>query len=137
MFSFRVRNIVPALATAGILWVHPTFSRAKDSPPTALELARSLNQAFIDVAEQVSPAVVVIKVAHRRPMFDLDDEENPFWEMIPPKFRKQFEEEREKQRKAEKRGADASRARLRWARLRGRRARRWLHYDQSPCCRRS
>jgi serine protease Do len=102
MFSFRVRNTVPALAIAGILWAHPIFTQAKDSSSSALDLARSLNQAFIDVAEQVSPAVVVVSVAHRHPMFDLDDEDNPFWEMVPRQFRKQFEEERQKQRKLEK-----------------------------------
>ncbi len=69
---------------------------AKESSP--IDLARRLNQAFIDVADKVSPAVVVIQVAHK-PGFGEDDEENPFYEMLPPDFRKRLEEEREKQRK--------------------------------------
>jgi serine protease Do len=102
MSWFRVRNTVPALAIVAVLWATPTSIPAKDSPATALQLARSLNQAFIDVAEQASSSVVVIMVAHRRPIFDLDDQDNPFWDMIPRQFRKQFEEEREKLRKSEK-----------------------------------
>jgi len=31
----------------------------------AIDLARQLNQAFIEVADKVSPAVVVIKLAHK------------------------------------------------------------------------
>ncbi|MBK7998852.1 MAG: trypsin-like peptidase domain-containing protein [Verrucomicrobia bacterium] len=66
--------------------------------PSPIDLARRLNQAFIDVADKVSPAVVVIQVAHKAG-FGEDDEENPFYEMLPPDFRKRLEEEREKQRK--------------------------------------
>ena len=63
-------------------------------PSTALELARQLNQAFIEVADQVSPAVVVIRVAHQ-PNFPGSeaDEENPFWDFVPREFRKQLEEQ--------------------------------------------
>lgn len=66
-------------------------------PSAALDLARQLNQAFIEVADQVSPAVVVIKVA-QKPSQLLDDEDNPLWDMLPPEFRRQLEKQREKQR---------------------------------------
>src|SRR6266540_5376408 len=66
---------------------------------SALDLARQLNQAFIDVADQVSPAVVVVRVAHKASYVDPEDEENPFFEMLPPEFRRRLEEQREKQRK--------------------------------------
>src|SRR6185503_6458333 len=68
---------------------------------TALELARQLNQAFIEVADQVSPSVVVIRVAHRPNYSDSSpDEDSPFWDLIPRQFRKQFEEQqKENQRR--------------------------------------
>lgn len=65
----------------------------------ALNMARQLNQAFIEVADSVSPAVVVIKVAHKHDASSLDDEDNPLWDLIPRQFRKQLEEQREKQKK--------------------------------------
>ena len=67
--------------------------------PSAIELARQLNQAFIDVADKVSPAVVVIQVAQKASYVDPLDEENPFFEMLPPEFRQRMEEQREKLRK--------------------------------------
>lgn len=69
---------------------------AKLSP---LELARQLNQAFIDVADRVSPAVVVIRVAHKASHVDADGEESPFLDILPPEMRRQFEEHRERQRR--------------------------------------
>jgi serine protease Do len=56
-----------------------------------LDLARQLNQAFIEVAEKVSPAVVVINVAHK-PDYEPAEGENPFWEGLPSPFRRQLEE---------------------------------------------
>ncbi len=66
---------------------------------SALDLARQLNQAFIELADKVSPAVVVVRVAHKPSYVDPDDEENPFFEMLPPELRRQWEEQREKLRK--------------------------------------
>src|SRR5437867_129972 len=51
-----------------LLWAP---ANAKE-PSTALEMARQLNQAFIEVADQVSPAVVVIRVAHKASYSELD-----------------------------------------------------------------
>jgi S1-C subfamily serine protease len=53
----------------------------------------------VEVAEKVSPSVVVIKLAHKPGSTDFADEDNPFWEFVPKEFRKQFEQEREKRRK--------------------------------------
>ncbi len=77
----------------------PFLTRAADSP--ALELARQLNNAFIEVADKVSPAVVVIKVARTPRAAALDDSDNPFWDLVPKEFRKQFEEERERRKREE------------------------------------
>lgn len=65
----------------------------------ALDLARQLNQAFIEVSEKVSPSVVVIKVAQKPRPDALDDPENPFWDLMPREFREQFERERDKRRR--------------------------------------
>ena len=66
---------------------------------SALDLARQLNQAFIELADKVSPAVVVVRVLHKPSYVDPDEEENPFFEMLPPELRRQWDEQREKLRK--------------------------------------
>jgi serine protease Do len=66
---------------------------------SALDLARQLNQAFIELADNVSPAVVVVRVAHKPSYVDPDEEENPLFEMLPPELRRQWEEQRERLRK--------------------------------------
>jgi serine protease Do len=68
---------------------------------SSLELARQLNQAFIQVADTVSPAVVVLQIAHKASYVNPEDEENPFFEMLPPEFRRKMEEQREQQRKGQ------------------------------------
>lgn len=88
------RPVLAAIALSGMLLEAPAAE--KDLAP--IDIARQLNRAFIDVADKVSPSVVVIQVAHK-PGFGEDDEENPFYEMLPPDFRKRLEEERDKQRK--------------------------------------
>ncbi|MEW6159215.1 MAG: trypsin-like peptidase domain-containing protein [Verrucomicrobiota bacterium] len=59
-------------------------------PSPALEMARQLNEAFIEVADTVSPSVVVIEVAHRPDSKEEDD--NPLLDLFPPELRRQFEE---------------------------------------------
>jgi len=82
-----------ALALAG----HAAPGKDRLAP---LDLARQLNQAFIDVADGVSPAVVVINVAHVPGRTELElDESHPFFEMLPEEFRQRLEEQREKRKK--------------------------------------
>jgi serine protease Do len=66
-----------------------------EPPHSPLELARLLNQAFIEVADKVSPAVVVIRVAQRPTLEDFG-EQNPLWRWLPPQFRRQLEEQWER-----------------------------------------
>ena len=68
---------------------------------SALELAKQLNQAFIEVADLVSPSVVVIRVAHRPDYIDLEMEEdnNDLLERLPPEFRKWFRQQAEPEAK--------------------------------------
>jgi serine protease Do len=70
----------------------PLCSQERGSP---LELARQLNQAFIDVADKISPAVVVIRVAHDPAAMNMDDEQ---LEALPPQFRKWLEDYRDRHR---------------------------------------
>ena len=97
----RTKYLFLTFALAGTLGLHAAPA-AKES--AALDLARQLNNAFIEVADKVSPAVVVVKVAHKEVPMDLDDADNPLWEMVPRQFRKQLEEQRDKQRQQRKGG---------------------------------
>src|SRR5437879_1014347 len=98
----HIRHWLPAGLAAALLAANCGAAISKE-PSSALELARQLNQAFIEVADQVSSAVVVIQVAHKSSFSDSTvDEDNPFWDFIPRQFRKQLEEQqqqREKQRR--------------------------------------
>src|SRR5436189_250046 len=86
------------LALLAILVLSPLPLEAKENS-TAIDLARQLNQAFIEVADKVSPAVVVIKLAHKPDYRDLDDGSNPFLDMVP-ELRKRFEEQFKKRQPA-------------------------------------
>ncbi len=93
LYSPAMTRSIPVL----LAFATAAAQAATNSP--ALDLARQLNNAFIEVAEKVSPSVVVIKVAHRAGVPEAEDAESPFWDLVPKEFRKQFEEEREKRRK--------------------------------------
>ena len=68
---------------------------AKESSPgpasSVLDLARQLNQAFIEVADSVSKSVVVIKVKTREDREGGELGGNPFLEQLPEEQRQQFE----------------------------------------------
>ncbi len=81
------------------LAVSPAFAADKEPVIQVPDLLRQLNEAFANVAEQVSPSVVVIRVARSESSFDFSDEQNPFWDMLPREFRKKLEEEQEKERR--------------------------------------
>jgi serine protease Do len=73
-----------------------TLAAATEPPPLKpMDLARALNQAFTEVASKVSDSVVVIKVAQRSTFHDWT-EGNPFLDMLPPEWRRRFEERRER-----------------------------------------
>jgi len=60
---------------------------AKDSP--ALILARQLNEAFVEVADQVSPSVVVLYIRQKVNAKDAE-EGSSFWDLLPPEYRRHF-----------------------------------------------
>jgi len=65
-------------------------SWAGDSP---LEVARRLDQAFVQVSEQATRSVVVIQVTHPEGRATSMEEVHPFWEFLPPEFRGQMEKQ--------------------------------------------
>jgi serine protease Do len=112
-FSRKLLSGFALWAFCGLLAVSPPSSTAEEKAGlTALELARQLNEAFIQVAEMVSPAVVVIEVAPKAGR-DVDLTESPFWDLIPREHRRQLEEffrregESERELRPERRGPPA------------------------------
>ena len=91
----KTRYCQVALA-ATLMLGSSTLARPADS--SALEMARRLNEAFIEVAEKVSPAVVVIEVALRPDFKDPENGEDPLLEMLPPDLRRHFEDRLDKRR---------------------------------------
>jgi serine protease Do len=77
----------------------PVFAQVSPKPSPALELARQLNQAFVEVAEQVSPSVVVVLVEHKAGYESVDPSESPLWEFLPPELRKQLEDQFEERKR--------------------------------------
>jgi serine protease Do len=70
--------------------VMATCPRAEAKHSPALDLARQLNDAFVEVADQVSPAVVVIDI--RQKVKDKQGEDGgSFWDILPPELRRHFQ----------------------------------------------
>src|SRR5262245_37507539 len=90
-------KLLLAVAIAGLRLTAPAAETKVNG--SSLDLARQLNQAFIELAEKVSPAVVVVRVAHKPNYVSPDDEENPFFDILPPELRRQWEQQRERFRK--------------------------------------
>jgi serine protease Do len=76
-----------ALLAAAALLASGHSLEARYSP--ALDLARQLNDAFIEVANDVSPAVVVIDVRQKVKEKGSDDG-GSFWNILPPELRHHF-----------------------------------------------
>ena len=95
----QIRNLFRAIGLVCVLALAATSTRARPND-VGLDVAKQLNNAFIEVAEKVSPAVVVIQVWHKPNYFEEEEEENPLFDMLPRQFRKQFEEQRERQRQS-------------------------------------
>jgi serine protease Do len=81
------------LPFAGLL-LPPALCPAKE-PSANLELARQLNQAFVEVVEKVTPAVVVIKVIQKPTAVARDDDGESPLDSMPPEFRRYFRKQLE------------------------------------------
>ncbi len=76
-----------SLLVGGVLAFAPVV-QAKDSP--AVDLAKQLNNAFIEVSDKVSPSVVVITVTVKQGANTDEDADNPWYDLLPPELRKRF-----------------------------------------------
>jgi serine protease Do len=84
-------SVLPLLS--GLLLLPPAAAWAKEGSSN-IELARQLNQAFVEVAEKVSPTVVVINVVQRvKPAGPEDDGNDGGYDSLPPGFWRKFHEE--------------------------------------------
>src|SRR2546425_5975903 len=97
----RIKSHAVRLILLATLALAPLPLAAKENS-AAMDLARQLNQAFIEVADKAPPAVVVIKLAHKPDYRDLDDGSNPFFDMVP-ELRKRFEEQFKKRQQRQSR----------------------------------
>lgn len=70
-----------------------------------LDLARRLDQAFVELAEKVSPTVVVINVIQTVSPSALDDEDNGDYEGLPPGFWRSFHEQLKRPQKVPGQGS--------------------------------
>jgi len=87
-----IKHSVASLALAGAIAMPSVTSLAKDS--SALDMARQLNHAFIELADTVSPSVVVISVAQKpgsRWRFGEDSDGSGGLDGLPDELKKQFE----------------------------------------------
>jgi serine protease Do len=64
---------------------------AAEPPPTNIEVARQLNQAFVDVAEKVTPAVVVINVIQKATVVTPDEDSDDSTDALPRDFQRYFQ----------------------------------------------
>src|SRR2546425_484701 len=97
----RIKSHAVRLILLATLALAPLPLAAKENS-AAMDLARQLNQAFIEVADKAPPAMVVIKLAHKPDYRDLDDGSNPFFDMVP-ELRKRFEEQFKKRQQRQSR----------------------------------
>ena len=73
-------NLLPLLMCP---LVAPTFPAAAAEPASSLEVARQLNEAFVQVAEKASPSVVVISVVQNAEMLSIDEEDEDLFDLLP------------------------------------------------------
>ncbi|MCB1127241.1 MAG: hypothetical protein KDM81_12140, partial [Verrucomicrobiae bacterium] len=87
----RSENWIRGIGGLGLSTLLLCASTAATQAADPMEVARQLNQAFIQVAEKVSAAVVVIEVEKRMDPTELGgNNDDSLWEMLPPRFRRQF-----------------------------------------------
>ncbi len=95
MTPHLLRRIAPALGLALGLGSSPLGAEpTREADPR--DLARRLNQAFVAVADEVSPSVVVLSVTRSLEGGEAGAEgEGPsFWDWLPREFRRRLEEPR-------------------------------------------
>ena len=94
-----MKHLCTVLFTTALV-AHTVLPALHAADSAALNLARQLNQAFVEVAEKVAPSVVVISVAHRPEFAKTQQQQNPLFEFLPKQFRDQMEEEMKRKKAA-------------------------------------
>src|SRR6266581_4562879 len=94
-------SLLPLISSC-LLLAPPTASA--NEPSANLELARQLNLAFVEVAEKVSPTVVVINVVQKPSASSQDDEEDVPYDTVPREFRRFFRRQSQEQAPEKSRG---------------------------------
>ncbi len=90
-----MKKIAVTILSAGLLGGMAAGTPARATEPSeALKLAQQFNQAFVEVAESVSEAVVVVRVASK-PQARGAFGNSPFFDQLPEEYRKFFERQQE------------------------------------------
>jgi serine protease Do len=92
-----VEKLILGAVAAGLAAASPLLL-GKESTDS-LDWARQLNQAFVRIADEVSPSVVVVDVAHRPDHLVPGEEDGSIWESDPRGFRRPPEQRRERPRR--------------------------------------
>lgn len=79
--------LTTAIAAAALAVSVPTTHAASQ----ALEMARQLNSAFVEVADTAAPSVVFISVEQKLTPTSSGAEDLPFFDMLPPEWQRRFE----------------------------------------------
>jgi serine protease Do len=95
--SSPARTLVLAALAMGFVGGQGPCLEARAAAPTAIEVARQLNEAFVSIAEAATPSVVVVQVA-QKPRAE-EDGEHPFMDQMPDEWRRRFEEYRDRRRR--------------------------------------
>src|SRR5580693_8985545 len=85
-----IKTTLLCAVTSALAIAASVSARAADAPASPIDLARQLNEAFIQVADQASPAVVIIEVAGKTTQDDTQDDNGSFWDALPPEVRRYF-----------------------------------------------
>lgn len=94
-----LRQLTPftvALVVATLIFGLPHRSPAAPEPAAGLDLIRRLNEAFVTVAEKVTPSVVVVDVVQKirpDPGIEEEEEQTNRFEALPPGFWRRFHQE--------------------------------------------
>ena len=85
-------TLLPAVLTALSVSLWPTATRAADSPPVdSQSVLRALEDAFVSVADRVTPAVVNVSVKSKRgPEGEAPERQERFREFFGPEFFERF-----------------------------------------------
>src|SRR4030095_13773850 len=93
MFARAIPNILAVLILAG-----PNRAPAAEQATSpGLELARQLNEAFVGIAERVSPSVVIVRVRPKQGAIE-DPDPGALFQFLPEEMQRELQERLERER---------------------------------------